>query len=95
MEREYEIQQVMGPDVTRAGAMAMLPRFKYDGGCPSRFLRDFPLVSKFFGVEDVFRWDVDQRLDEEGEKRNTVGVTVLRQYVSEDVLSVISVGQPQ
>jgi hypothetical protein len=73
----------------------MLPKFQYDGGAPARFLRDFPLVSKFFGVAEAYLWREDQELDAEQDRLNTYAMAVLRQYLSENVLSVITVQQPK
>ena len=87
-----ELPQAMGQSASNA--MKMLPKFVYDGGSPTRFMRDFPLVAKFFGVAEVFLWDDDKRLEPEEDRLNTVALTVLRQYVSESVLMVIMVGNP-
>ena len=64
MYSDLSLEQVMDPSASRAGAgFRMLPKFQYDGGVPSRFLRDFPLVTKFFGITEAYEWDHEKELD--------------------------------
>jgi hypothetical protein len=84
----------MGPDTPRAEVARMVPRFQYDGGNPAKFLRDFPFVASYFGVMEAYEWEADMELDREQTRTNSYAVAVLRQYLTEDVLQVIMVGNP-
>ena len=61
------------------------------------FMRDFPVVASAFGVAALYHkdWEDAKDLDEDEEKRNTLALLVLRQYLTERVLSVITVGRPR
>ena len=95
MEEKDNNQQVMGPQAERNSKL--VPKFKYDGGNPGVFLRDFPVVASAFGVANVYQhdWDDGKELSEEEEQKNTLALLVLRQYLTERVLNVIMVGQPR
>ena len=96
-EVQIDIQQVMGPHVDRATSKELVPKFKFDGGNPGIFIREFPVVASAFGVTQIYRWDKQEgdELSEEEEKKNTLAVLVLRNYLSERVLKVIMVGKPK
>ena len=95
MEEKDNNQQVMGPQAERNSKL--VPKFKYDGGSPGVFLRDFLVVASAFGVANVYGhdWDDGKELSEEEEQKNTLALLVLRQYLTERVLNVIMVGQPR
>jgi hypothetical protein len=91
MESNPEFQQVMGQEAS----LKLLPKFVYDGGNPFRFIRDFlPLVARRMQVEDAYKWPEEKELEEEEHKQNTLAIALLRMYVSENVLRVITVGSP-
>ena len=96
-EVQIDIQQVMGPHVDRATSKELVPKFKFDGGNPGMFIREFPVVASAFGVTQIYHWDKQEgdELSKEEEKRNTLAVLVLRNYLSERVLKVIMVGKPK
>ena len=59
------------------------------------FNRDFlPHVAKAYGVNAVFGWDDDKELTEEEEKMDNLAFLVLRQYLTDRVLKIITVGNP-
>jgi len=92
-----ELQQVMGPHVDRVTCKELVPKFKFDGGDPGIFLREFPIVASAFGVTAVYEWEFEDNvdLDEEREKKNTLALLVLRQYLTDKVLKIIMVGKPR
>lgn len=90
---ELDNQQVMGPHGNHT-TESIVPKFKYDGGNPLMFLRDFPIVATEFGVNEVNLWDEDKELDEEKLRKNNKALLILRQYITERILSVITVGRP-
>jgi hypothetical protein len=87
-------QQVMGETTSASRGVHLLPKFKYNGGNPARFRRDFPLVAGYYGVADVYQWDVERDLTDEDSKRNTLAMAVLCQYLTEDVTQMLMVGVP-
>ena len=103
MEQEGNIQgdlgnqQVMGPRADQLTSKQLVPKFRYDGGSPAEFLADFPVVEKAFGVAAVYRWELREgdQLTEDQEEKNTLALLVLRQYLTERVLKVITVGKPK
>ena len=92
-----ENPQVYAPwDASRADARTLIPRFKYDGGNPVQFVRDFPIVASAIGVSKVYKWRDDKEIDDEKEEKcNNTALMILRQYLTERVLSVVMVGQPK
>jgi hypothetical protein len=87
-------QQVMGPnaDLTTKNKV---PKFKYDGGNPAQFNRDFlSCVATAYGVRDAYLWDEDKELRPDEERKDTVASLVLRQYLSDKVLKMVMIGQP-
>jgi hypothetical protein len=92
-----ELQQVMGPHADRVTCKELVPKFKFDGGDPGVFLREFPVVASAFGVTTVYHWEYpdDAELDEEREKKNTLALLVLRQYLTDKVLKIIMVDNPR
>jgi hypothetical protein len=90
-----EIQQVMGLGADHATHRSLVPKFKYDGGNPGAFMRDFPTVIAAYGLGRVYQWDEDLELDEESQKKNTLAILVLRQYLTDKVLKIVMVNQPQ
>jgi hypothetical protein len=54
-EVQIDIQQVMGPHVDRATSKELVPKFKFDGGNPGMFIREFPVVASAFGVTQIYR----------------------------------------
>jgi hypothetical protein len=70
----------------------MLPKFVYDGGSPRQFVKNFPLVAAFFKVAEVYEWEPSRALGDAEKELDARAMVVLRQYVSEDVFEVISVG---
>ena len=97
MEGEAPHQQVMGPPLDQLTSKHLVPKFKYDGGNPAEFLKDFSVVGKAFGVEAVYKWELDDEteLNEDQEEKNTLALLVLRQYITERVLKIITVGRPK
>ena len=69
MEEKAEIdnQQVMGLNADLATSKALVPKFKYDGGHPGKFNRDFPVVQAAYGLTRVYEWEDDKVLTEEEE----------------------------
>ena len=65
-----------------------MPTFKYDGGSPAQFTRDFPMVAKAYGVSEAFRWPESRVLTVREDYLNTRAMVVLRRYLSERVLTV-------
>jgi hypothetical protein len=83
-------QQVMGLSDEGKLAMALIPKFKFDGGSPAKFIRDFPVVAKAFGVQEAYEWDPTQQLTPEQEELDNRAILVLRHYLTEDILQVLS-----
>ena len=74
---------------------SIVPKFKYNGGNPAQFNRDFlPCVAKTYGVKDVYSWDEDKVLTEEEERKDNVASLVLRQYLTDRILKIVMIGQP-
>ena len=96
MEGFLQSQEVWGnSDASRAAMGRLLPKFKYDGGNPGKFDRDFPLVAAHYGIQDVLNWDPDTAITKEDDvKLNNVAMAVLRQYLSDEVLQVVLVDRP-
>ena len=94
-EQQLVYQQVMGPDANLS-TKTIVPKFRYDGGNPTMFKRDFlPHVAKAYGVADVFAWEEDKVLTAEEELRDNTAFLVLRQYLTDRVLKIVMVGQPK
>jgi hypothetical protein len=55
------------------------------------------VVFSAFGVTVVYKWEYadDADLDEDWEKKNTLAMLVLRQYLMEKVMKIIMVGDPR
>jgi hypothetical protein len=60
---EFDHQQVMGPNADRA--KALIPKFKYDGGNPTVFNRDFLVVASAYGISEAYNWEEEWELNEE------------------------------
>jgi hypothetical protein len=85
-------QQVMGPDESSGNRM-VVPRFKYDGGNPARFLQDFALVAAYFKVAEPYEWEADRELTGKERLMDVRATVVLRQYLCDDVLQVVMLGR--
>ena len=62
------------------------------------FVRDFPMVASEYNVSEVYKWADDKEFDDENEERmhmNAAALMILRQYLTERVLSIVMVGQPK
>jgi hypothetical protein len=96
-EEGYESihQQVMGPNSDLA-TKDIVPKFKYDGGNPAQFNRDFlNCVATAYGVRDAFFWGEEKRLTADEERKDVVASLVLRGYLTDKVLKIVMVGQPR
>jgi hypothetical protein len=73
MESKAQNQQVMGPPQDQLTSKHLVPKFKYDGGNPAEFLKDFSVVGKVFRVEAVYKWELDDgaELTVDKEEKNT------------------------
>ena len=75
---------------------SLVPKFKFDGGNPTTFIREFiPVVAKAYGIAAVYEWAEDKALDDEEERLDNLAGLVLRQYLSDRVLKIVTVGQPK
>ena len=94
----FENTQVYGSwNAGKDGSKVLVPKFRYDGGNPMVFVRDFPVVAAYYGITDAITWDDDKRIiitDDKEELVNNVAMMVIRQYVNEKVLNIIMVGRP-
>jgi hypothetical protein len=88
-----EAQQVMGPRDDSKELSKMAPKFLFTGENAGKFMREFPFVAEYFGVTEAFDWEDDQELDDAGKRKNVLALAVLRQYISEDVLQIITEGE--
>ena len=80
----------------KGGNKLLVPKFRYDGGNPMSFVRDFPVVAAAYGIADALTWADDKTFDTEKEEQiNTLAMLIIRQYVTERVLNIIMVGRPQ
>ena len=94
MEAKLDNEQVMDPlDESAKVIKKMAPRFIFDGENTGQFTREFPAVADFFGYADVYEWDDDKVLTEAEQRRNTLAMSVLGSYVTEDVYQVITTGR--
>jgi hypothetical protein len=88
-------QQVMGPNSDLA-TNNIVPKFKYDGGSPAQFNRDFlSCVATAYGVREAYFWDEKKTLSEEEARKDTVAMLVLRQYLTDKVLQIVMINQPE
>ena len=87
-----DAQQVMGPSA-KGEVAKMAPKSKFTGENTSTFKREFPFAAHFYGVADAFDWDEDRKLSGKEEEKNVLALAVLRHYITEDVLNVITVGE--
>jgi hypothetical protein len=92
---EREHQQVMGLNADLLTSKALVPKFKYDGGDPEKFSRDFPVVAAAYGVAAVYKWEDEREMTEEEEMKNSAAMLVLREYLTERVLKVVLVNHPK
>ena len=90
-----ELQQVMGLNADLLTSKALVPKFKFDGGNPGKFNRDFPVVAASYGVAEVYKWPVEKEMTEEEELKNNAALLVLREYLSDKILKIVLVGQPK
>lgn len=88
-----ELEQVMGPPAAAKEITKMAPKFIFDGGNTGQFLREFPVVMEFYGIGPAFSWEDDKELNEAEQRMNTNAMTVLRRYVTEDIVNVITTGR--
>jgi hypothetical protein len=78
-----ELQQVMGLNADLLTSKALVPKFKFHGGNPGKFNRDFPVVAAAYGVAEVYKWPAEKEMTEEEERKNNVPMLVLREYLSD------------
>jgi hypothetical protein len=90
-----EHQQVMGLNADLLTSKALVPKFKFDGENPGKFNRDFPVVAASYGVTEVYKWPKGKVMTEEEELKNNAALLVLREYLSDKILKIVSVGQPK
>ena len=90
-----ELQQVMGLNADLLTSKALVPKFKFDGGNPGKFNRDFPVVAASYGVAEVYKWPAEKEMTEEEELKNNAALLVLREYLSDKILKIVLVGQPK
>jgi len=86
-------EQVMGPLSAAKDIRKMAPRFTFDGENSGQFLREWPVVMDFYGIGPAFLWEEGKVLDEDEERMNINAMTVLRRYVTEDVINMITTGR--
>jgi hypothetical protein len=94
-EEELQYQQAMGPHTSLA-TKTIVPKFQYDGGNPTMFNRLFiSRVAKAYGVAEVYSWADTKELTPEEEQKDNTAFLLLRQYLTERVLKIVMVGQPE
>jgi hypothetical protein len=94
-DEEFQHQQVMGPDASLA-TETIVPKFKCDGGNLTTFNRLFiTRVAKAYGVAEVYNWAEDKELTPEEEQKDNTVFLLLRQYLTERVLKIVMVGNPE
>jgi hypothetical protein len=85
----------MGLNADLLTSKALVPKFKYDGGDPEKFSRDFPVVAAAYGVAAVYEWRGGREMTEEEEIKNSAAMLVQREYLTERFLKVVLVNQPK
>jgi hypothetical protein len=88
-----DLEQVMGPREAAKEIQKMAPDFLFDGENTGQFLREFPVVMEHYGISPAFTWEDDKELNEAEQRMNTNAMTVLRRYVTEDIVNVITTGR--
>ena len=90
-----DIEQVMGPPHTAKELKKMAPKFIFDGENAGVFLRELSVAADFYGVAEAYHWEDNKELSKKEERQNVLAIAVLRQYVMEDVLQVITTGKAE
>ena len=88
-----DLEQVMGPPLGAKELKKMAPQFVFNGENGGQFLREFPIAADFFDVAEAFEWESDKELSGNEQRKNVQAMAVLRRYVTDDVLQVITTGK--